>query len=313
MVIHPSGLFDHVAVLRRDDAGVWRGRADSNQQQDTLVGDEPRIKLIDGMLTLVRTEFEWPGAFRRDRDPLAGRVSFRVGPALEAVLDNEDTIRMLRHGTGDLAVTLARNGQVVMALGAVDRLVAPAGIRVDTDPRASDLDFYGIAHMAGKPDVRLVWLDVDDRDLESRVEEIQRPPQSVKTVIAVARTGDRSRLRDLNDRVFAGRSHASLWYQVAPERIRSQDDLMTYLRHLPKTRPDDLCLRFTIDGRSSDVREGEYRSHDPWHLFVAKVFTPGMPGELSQLGVAHTDPNLSVDTFTSSVRQIAGSSINFDA
>jgi hypothetical protein len=201
----------------------------------------------------------------------------------------------------------------VIALGAVDRLVAPAGIRVDTDPRAGDLDFYGIARMVERPDVKLVWLDVDERDLDSRLEGIHRPPLSVKTVIAVARSGDRSRLGDLNERVFAGRSHAALWYQVAPDRVRSEADLMTYLDQLPKTRPDDLCLRFTIDGRSSDVREGEYRSHDPWHLFVAKVFTPGTPGELSQLGVAREDPALAVDTFTSSVRAIAGGSINFGA
>ncbi|HEY7475309.1 MAG TPA: hypothetical protein VH679_09890 [Vicinamibacterales bacterium] len=314
MVIHPSGLFDHTAVLRRDHTGVWRGRAGPNEQDETLVGDTPQVELAGGTLTLVRTQFEWPGVFRRDRDPLTARVALPVGPAFEAVLQDEDEIRTLREGTGDLAATLTRNGQLQIALGAVHGLLASAGITVEMDPRARDVDFYGVARMVKRPDVKLFWLDPGDPNLELHLAEINHVSPDVQTVIVVARGGDRAKLRDLNQRVFSPRRpHGSWWFEVAPERVRTESDLMAYLEQLPGTRPEDLWLRFTIDGRTHEVREGEYQQQDPWHLFVARVYTPGIPGELSQLGVARVHPALSAETFTSSVRRIATGSLNFDA
>jgi len=310
MVIHSSGLFDHRASLRRHRAGVWRGRAEPNQQEETLVGDAPHLELSEGNLALARAQFDWLGVFKRD--PLTARVSFGVGGAFEAVLENDDVIRTCRAGTGDLAAMLTRNGQLVMALGAVDGLLVPAGIAVEMDPRAREVDFYPVAWMVQKPDVKLFWLDPDDPHLDRRLDEIRCAPPEVTTVILVARGGDRAKVTALNQRaVSSRRPTGSWWFQVAPERVRTEAELMAYLEQLPKTRPDDLWLRFTIDGRTFEVREGEYQLHDPWHLFVAKVYTPGTPGEFSQLGVARVHPALMADVFTSSVQRIATGSINF--
>ena len=57
-------------------------------------------------------------------------------------------------------------------------------------------------------------------------------------------------------------------------------------RVLPSVRPTDLYVRITVDGVTAQLREGEYAFNEPWHLFVAKVFTRGLPGEFSQLAIA---------------------------
>ena len=50
----------------------------------------------------------------------------------------------------------------------------------------------------------------------------------------------------------------------------------------------------------------KYTFRAPWHLFVAKVFTPGIPGELSQLAVGREHPMLTAQMVVSiSTRLIA--------
>jgi hypothetical protein len=111
----------------------------------------------------------------------------------------------------------------------------------------------------------------------------------------------------MNHRVSAFRlsSEGGRWFVDVDERFTSQEQWLAYLRALPKRRPNDLWIRFTFKDASIVLREGEYGFTNPWHLFVRRVFTPGLPGQLSQLAIVRNHPAVSKEMVIESARMIA--------
>ena len=87
----------------------------------------------------------------------------------------------------------------------------------------------------------------------------------------------------------------------APERFLSVDDWLQYGRALPTERPRDLWLRV----RECLVREGTTASIDGWLVHVLRVYEPGIPGRLSQLGLVRADAGVAPEMLESSTAAIA--------
>jgi len=231
-----------------------------------------------------------------------------VGDTLEAVLEDGDRLRVCRGGTADLGITVFRGGRFMLALGAVGHMGLGAGIALEEDPRAAEVDLYWLASIVDPPDTTLVWLDRSSSDFESRFEACQHGPMNVRVILAVKDADDLTRKR-LNDLMVLGTlSTASCYCEYIDSRFQNGTEWAAYLRGLPKTRPKDLFIRITVDGVTSTVREGEYAFTQPWHLYVARVFTPGIPGELSQLAIARERHALTAKMLLDSTLAISQSS-----
>ena len=149
----------------------------------------------------------------------------------------------------------------MLALGAAGHMGLGAGIALEEDPRAAEVDLYWLASIVDHPDTTLVWLDRSSSDFESRFEACQHGPMNVRVILAVKDADDLTRKR-LNDLMVLGTlSTASCYCEYIDSRFQNGTEWAAYLRGLPKTRPKDLFIRITVDGVTSTVREGEVRLH----------------------------------------------------
>jgi hypothetical protein len=301
MVMPRSGCFAHRAVLRRQD-GRWRGRAQSNQEHDGLIGDAPEVELAAGVVTLRRTS----GAARRSVSRAPAVVGVRAGAAMEAVLRDGDELAVHRAGTGDLGAALFRNGELILAVGAVEALVVAAGFRIEIDPRMEETEFPYLAWCATRRDASLIWIDPQSPDLEATLAELDRLPSSIQMINIVVRGDDWAATRSLNQRTMEWRgSAASRSFTRVPLRFRSRDEFLAYIKDLPRGWPLDPSLTIEVDGVRHELREGEYRWAAPWHLYVNLVSRPGIPGDCSQLGFARADPALTAECLIASAKSMA--------
>src|SRR5712671_2136213 len=139
MAIPASGQFFYEAIVNSVFGGGWRGLASpqtDGSRHPGLVGDRPQLELGSGVLTLRRTEPKGPPLDRHYETcgPSASQVSFRVGAALEAVIQDGDRVSVLRGGTADLGVEVFRGEDALMGLGVVrDRF---GSLIIEEDPRA---------------------------------------------------------------------------------------------------------------------------------------------------------------------------------
>ncbi len=76
-------------------------------------------------------------------------------------------------------------------------------------------------------------------------------------------------------------------------------------------RPTDLHIGFEIDGQGLTVLEGDYVFQPPWHVYVERVYRPGLPSDPSRLAVVWTDPAIAKEMVIHSTRRIAEGRINF--
>jgi hypothetical protein len=95
-------------------------------------------------------------------------------------------------------------------------------------------------------------------------------------------------------------------------RFTSREQWQNHLQELRKVR-QDLYIRLVINGSHVEVREGQQAFKKPWHLFVEKLYRPGIPGELSQMGVACEHPAVTPTMVVDSTKQIASGTIDIDA
>jgi hypothetical protein len=231
-----------------------------------------------------------------------------VGSALGSILEKGDVVRLSRYGTADLAISV-RNGQdVKIGLGAVGISHLGPRISVEDDTRARETSLLSVIRSLDKPDTTLIWLNVADVDREVARRDIQNaPPGRVVTAIPGpdpdARLQMHPRISDLRGPLPPGRS--SYRYVNVDARFKTPQEWVQYVHTRPRTRPDDLWLRVNIDGASTTVREGNYALVDPWHIFVQKVYEPGVPGELSQLGIARTSPAITEKALIESTQAVA--------
>lgn len=257
MAIPLAGCFHYTTVIREQSAGAWRGRAQpapDDSRHPGLAGDQPEIALVEGVVTLTRMESESSlrnnPHYQRFRVP-SPLVKFRIGEALERVVRPGDTLSVFRFGTGDLGATLLREERLLIGLGFIGSRPAPHVI-IEEDPRAQEVMLYDIVRALDDPEVTVCWLDVADPDLEAKVrafEESQAPRQ----VVALAGRDEDGR-RALSDRLFGHPGRHYPWLrsrrtEFVQPRFRTQREWTEYLRSLPKTRPADLWIRFTIERR----------------------------------------------------------------
>jgi hypothetical protein len=319
MAVHPSGLFDYTLNLKRGSSGSWIGQAEPGrdaQMHPGIAGEQPHVTLKDGVITLRSTKGEptrapeilprrpeWfatalihrvgrlfspsptpPSLYHADWGP-PSEVSFRIGNAVEAVVEEDDVLRVCRWGTGDLALTLHRRGEPQVGLGAISSVDLGQDIGIDEDPRVNETCLYGVLGWLSRPGTALFWLDTSDPHLESVIQELSTTP-ALRLAVAIAGP-DPGQRRRLNNRVAGGRAHgrASCWYFDVDGRFTSREQWLDYLRSLPETRPPDLWVRIAVGGVATVLREDEYAFSSPWHLFVWRVFRDGIPGELSRLAM----------------------------
>ena len=114
------------------------------------MGDQPTVTLAGGVITLTRQTsiLDLFNSNYRNGDNPAKWASFRVGSALEAVIEDGDVLRVSRFGTGDFAATLFRGGDFILGLGALRWMPLPDGMSIEEDPRAAEVELYhfGCSH-----------------------------------------------------------------------------------------------------------------------------------------------------------------------
>lgn len=317
MAIPSSGCFDYSVVVGRDGP-TWRGSGETLSKPSLhpgLAGGRPSIEVAKGLITLRSTE-SWLGAKINSHfrlwGPPASLVRFAIGPAPETVLEAGDVLKLSRHATGDLAVSVHSGESLKISLGAVGPYHLSPEISVEEDPRAHETSLFDVVRSLDEPDTTLIWLNVSDVDHEASVRAIEQAPPG-RLVIAIAGP-DPDERRRMNRRVSEsdrplppGRS--SCRYVDVDARFRTREEWLEYLRILPKTRPDDLWLRINIGETATTVCEGAYSFVAPWHLFVRKVYKPGVPGECSQLGIARTSPAITQTALIESTNAVASRGI----
>lgn len=298
MAIRSSSLFDVEAPLRRRDSGGWIAGAVPGGVRGffNFWGDEPTIELAGGLVSILRP----------------ARTPFRVGPLPEGVAADGDRLRVSRCSSGELGVALLRHARVVLALGALPS--APdANVRVTDDPRVRDERLSMVAAALNGGD-QLVWLDTRDPRLDSALDALQhRSPH--RSVVAIAGP-DRESRRALNQRAFA-MSRAvggGRYYVHVDERWATRDEWLAHLRTLPASRPNDLHVRITLDGTDHQLREGEYRFSEPWHLYVQRVGRTALePAEHSLVGIARAHPAVDREALIEAVRTLASAQVGYRA
>ena len=224
-------------------------------------------------------------------DPQTLRASFDGGEALAAVLRDGDQLRCWRGPTAEIGVSVGRAGSVVLGLGTLGR--TPGGdITIDHDPRAGNSMLAGEIRYIERPGTRIVWLDpARPSELEAQVRGLDGDLSGVNVLAIVVRTDDRGVYVDLNQRIM-GRNRPGLGAAVflqASEQFASLDEWLHYGRALSTDRPRDLWMRVRIGASECLIPEGTTATVEDWLVHVHRVYEPGMPGRLSQLGLVRTD------------------------
>jgi hypothetical protein len=254
-----------------------------------MVGDAPEFALYNGTLTLRRTDWGRP-RFSKPHSVLAASTRIPVGPAVEAMIEDGDVINAARLRTGDMAVALSRDGELLLAIGAIEDALGCLGIVVESDPRLDEPEWPALARRLARRDTALVWIDpiLSGRD-RLRI-ELERIPAHVRSVVIAVRTDEYEDSRQVAARQRSLAPHRFAIEQVVvPAKFCTREEWVTYLNRLPPGRPDDVFVTFEIGSRRLDLREGECRTAPPWHLFVDGAFEWGNPGRFAQLGVARMD------------------------
>jgi hypothetical protein len=304
MAIRAEAQFNYTFRLRRGLDAVWRGEAHGAPDEPHLVGPTPRVSLSDGVLSLTAATSLRRFLARSRGVPMAAVASIGVGAALEAVLEDDDAIRYDRDGMGALGLVVTRGDRLVLAIGAVTPRLGDFGLAVETDPRADDVRFYYMRSLLDDPKATLVWLDPGSPEYESQLAELDRIPPHVTMVSIAARADDWTAAHAVNERALGTRRHRwGMNFERVDTRIRTRDDFVAHLRSLPKRRPDDFFVRFTVEGCSADVREGEGLASGSWLFYVAKVASTESAWTSSQVGVAREHPALTVEALRESVQQ----------
>ena len=174
MAIPLAGLFNHELVVARDASGTWTGQAapmaDASRHPG-IVGEQPTVTLAGGVITLTRQTsiLDLFNSNYRNGDNPAKWASFRVGSALEAVIEDGDVLRVSRFGTGDFAATLFRGGDFILGLGALRWMPLPDGMSIEEDPRAAEVDLYHLAADIRRPGTVFVWMDSSDPNVDAAI------------------------------------------------------------------------------------------------------------------------------------------------
>ena len=236
-----------------------------------------------------------PSLFARffGRKTPVARVAVPVGQ-LAAVLRDGDRLMISRGASGDTAVLLARDEERLAGFGSVVGAFT-TGIRSDDDPRVHDARHYGVKHSLADDRTTVVWVDASEVDLERIIARIRHVvPAGGRAVVAVAGGTGSERARLVNQiGESTRRDFSSTWFPDVPAEISTEADWRAFIDGLPAGRPDDLRVRFSVEGTTAMLREREYRELPPWQLYVHDVSCSGVPGRPSHVRIVHASLGMS--------------------
>jgi len=177
-LIPPCGTFDYVAIVPdpEDRPGPWpvRLRAPVELSGDSLadsrlVGIAPRLQITDAGVSFGRTGLMRPKVLRtqfaliaseRDRATVSA-ASFHVDKALISALRPRDVLNMTRTYCGGLGMSVIRDGELVVAVGAVTAV--PLGNNVEAQIPSDLVDKAEAVFKKRDPDFELTELPVEVR------------------------------------------------------------------------------------------------------------------------------------------------------
>lgn len=314
-----GGTYDYSVTIRRDDTtpSRWIGRCDPSENPSDYpgpAGEQPFFEFQDEQVTLRRTE-SWISIFFSRRYKYVGRprpeYSFEVGPALKAYIMTGDKLSIHSVGTGDKALMITRNGQLVIAVGSIAYLRLGNNIRIQEDPRVKELPLYDFAEIMHYPRTYVVWFDARENNLEEFYRKVNDIPKRTNLIIAVTGHDQSTRQRcepwadeplipDLGER------EKNTTYHMVDSRFTDEQTWLEYMHKLPRKRPDDLHIVVTIDGESVKLCEGEGAEVGSYYVQVQRVFHLGIPGILSSLLIARMQPEVTKEMLMASLETING-------
>jgi hypothetical protein len=195
---------------------------------------------------------------------------------------------------------------LVLGLGCLDR--APtADVTIDHDPRVEETELARQIRYIDQSGAHIVWLDPDrPSDLKAHLRTLDGPLPAVKGLAIVVRADDMTTCLELNERTMTHRADiGSTIFLRASRRFSRLEEWLAYGRALSTERPSDLWLRIRCGKSECLVSEGTAATVGGWFAHVLRVYEPGIPGRLSQLGLVASNAGITLAMLARSTEVIA--------
>ena len=136
-MIHPSGTFEYEAEFTsdsfRESDVVVHGTLMKTMDCNRLVGPSPMIRFWNDRLVLVASE---------QAKASVRNTSFRIGNAVQLAASPGDRLYVVRTGCGGIGLSLLRDKQLILAIGAVTRVPLGNNVQVSNGSEGND-GFFG--------------------------------------------------------------------------------------------------------------------------------------------------------------------------
>lgn len=314
-----GNTYDYSVTIRRDDTNPSRwigqcGRSKNPSDSPGPVGKRAFFEFQNERITLRRTQSRISIFFSRRykyAGPPSQEYSFEVGPALKAYITAGDKLSNHSFGTGDKALAITRNGQLVIAVGSIAHLRLGNNIRIQEDRRVEELPLYDFAEIMHYPRTYVVWFDARENNLKEFYRKVNDIPKRTNLIIAVTGHNNRTweRCRHNSDKPLIpdlGEREKNTKYHMVDSRFTDEQTWLEYMHKLPRKRPEDLHIAVTIDGASVKLCEGEGVEVNSYYVFVERVYHCGMPGLLSSLLIARMQPGVTKEMLLASLEAVDG-------
>ncbi len=131
-MISPSGTFEYEAEFTADSFResdiILHGTLMKSMDVNRLVGPNPMIRFWNDRLVLVASD---------KSNSTVRNTSFRIGDAVPVAARAGDRLYVVRTGCGGIGLSLLRDNQLVLALGAVTGVPLGNNIQVNREPKGS--------------------------------------------------------------------------------------------------------------------------------------------------------------------------------
>lgn len=131
-MIHHSGTFEYTAEFTSDSFResdiMLPGSLMDSTDPNRLVGPSPMIRFWNDRLVLVASD---------KANSSVRNTSFFIGDAVSVAASPGDRLYVVRSGCGGIGLSLLRDKQLVLAIGAVTRVPLGNDIQVTKDPKGS--------------------------------------------------------------------------------------------------------------------------------------------------------------------------------
>jgi len=129
-MIHPSGTFEYEAEFTsdsfRESDVVVHGTLMKTRDCNRLVGPSPMIRFWNDRLVLVASD---------QSNASVRNTSFQVGNAVPLASSPGDRLYVVRTGSGGIGLSLLRNEQLILAIGAVTAVPLGNNVQVNKGPK----------------------------------------------------------------------------------------------------------------------------------------------------------------------------------